>query len=443
MDKKRTTELSTRMNSSSNPLQDGVSFFFLILIYVPFNVFFMVVAAVLFSLINKLFHLHFPTWIVAVAAALLVFVFMFSFLEESLNRSNSGDSTLFYAITLVINLVVVIIMLTATGINKLIFSDAASTDFVFEKPQIITAIIYSITVAFFAAIPLISDGADYVNDIQNDRKLAAIREAITTDDSKAFTKINDETTELWKVVLPDEKNSLLDYLVAGDKIALVHILVKDHKELFGYTFEWHIKSPAMVQLLINDGMGINQIVEKLTKHDEAELVKTIVEKYHPTFNSSVSFITQNIMHHNNEKLLDYLIKNGLTKDLKQTSETLYWLVQKNDIESVGFLIDKGFSIDPSDNRLVYWAIYNRNLPFLKFLFSYPFDVNASSDEYTNLENAIIGNNEAIFDFLLTKNPDIKTLHPTKLNGITNALLIAERYKQTKMLEKLNRYATRN
>jgi hypothetical protein len=443
MDKKRTTEPGTRMNSSSNPLQDGISFFFLILIYVPFNVFFMVVAAVLFSLINKFFHLHFPTWVVAIAAALLVFVIMFSFLEESMNKNNSGDSTLFYTITLAINLVVVIVMLTFKGINKLIFSYTSSADFVFEKPQIITVIIYSITVAFFAAIPLISDGADYINDIQNDRKLSAIREAINTDNIEAFTKINGETAELWKAVLPDEKNSLLDYLVAHDKTTFVHILVKDHKELFGYTFEWHIKSPAMVQLLINDGMDINQIIEKLTDHDESELTKTVVEKYHPTFNSSVSFITQNVMRHNNEKLLDYLIKNGLTKDLKQTSETLYWLVQKNDIESVGLLIDKGFSIDPSDNRLVYWAIYNRNLPFLKFLFSYPFDVNASSDEYTNLENAIIGNNEAIFDFLLTKNPDIKTLHPTKLNGVTNALLIAERYKQTKMLEKLNQYAIRN
>lgn len=48
--------------------------------------------------------------------------------------------------------------------------------------------------------------------------------------------------------------------------------------------------------------------------------------------------------------------------------------------------------------------------------------------------------EAMFDFLLTQNPDVKTLHQTKLNGETNALLIAEKYRRVDRLAKLKRCA---
>ncbi|WP_168207901.1 hypothetical protein [Spirosoma sp. KCTC 42546] len=398
----------------------------------------MVVAAVLFSLINRLLHLHFPIWILAVAAALLVFVIRSTFISTS-----SDDPTLYYIMTLVINLLVVSLMVTLTGISNLIFSSGPSIAFSFEKPQLITTIIYVTVTGFFAMQPLISDAKGYIDDSKNEKKLRDLKELIDTNNIEAFTEANDSNVELWKVKLIDEQQSLLEYLVAQDKVDMVNLLTKRHKELFTYTFSWDIKSLAMIQMLIENGMNPDQVIQELTVYNKTELVKIVVEKYHPKFTSSVSYITTNILHFNNDKLLDYLIENGLAKDLAQSNETLYWLGEKKDTTAIYHLIKKGFAIDTADNRLIYRAIYNNNLPFLKFLFTYPFNVNAFSDEYTNLENAITGNHKEIFDFLLTQDPDVKTLHSTKLNGETNALLIAERYKQTEMLEKLKRYAAKN
>ena len=145
------------------------------------------------------------------------------------------------------------------------------------------------------------------------------------------------------------------------------------------------------------------------------------------------------MDHQDIELLDYLIAKGLTKKLDQTNETIEFFAQKEPFEILKFLIDKGFKVDPNDNRPVYWAIYNNDLPLLKHLFQSPFDVNKLQGEYTHLEDAIAGGKEEIFDFLLTQNPEVNTLHPTKLHGETNALLLAERYERPKMLEKLKNY----
>ncbi|GAB4008300.1 hypothetical protein GCM10028808_14090 [Spirosoma migulaei] len=89
----------------------------------------MVVAAILFSLTNKLLYLHFPIWILAVAATLLVFVIMSTFSSNS-----SDDPNLYYIMTLVVNLLVVSSMVTLTGISNLIFSSGPSIAFSFGKP---------------------------------------------------------------------------------------------------------------------------------------------------------------------------------------------------------------------------------------------------------------------------------------------------------------------
>ena len=430
------------MNSSSGTLQDTTTLFFFIVLYIPFNIFFMVVAAVLFSVINRFLHLHFPIWVLAIAAALLVFVMMFAFLEDSSSKG-SDDSALFYGATLIINSLIVVLMLTLTGVTKLIFKNPASIPFTFERPQLITTIIYLLVTIGFALIPVVSAGSNYMDDIQSENQLQALQEMIDTDNVDDFTEANNHIRELWKVKLVNEQQSLVEYLVAQNKTALVHVLTKSNKDLFTYTFKWEIKSPAMVQLLIEDGMNPNQVIKELTAYNKAELVKFTVEKYHPTFTGLVSYIAKNVMQYNNTDLLDYLIKNGLTKDLGQSHEAIYWLVQSGEIQAVKTLLEKGFHMDTTDNRLVYLAIEHSNLPLLEFLFTYSFDVNATYDEYTNLENAIISGNDAIFDFLLTQKPVVNKLHLTKLNGETNAFLIAEKYKRTAMLEKLKRYAPQN
>ncbi|RAI76942.1 hypothetical protein HMF3257_27170 [Spirosoma telluris] len=398
----------------------------------------MVVAAVVFSLTNRLLHLHFPIWVLAIAAAILVFVIMSTFLSNS-----SNDPTLYYIMTVVINVIVVLLMITLTGISNFIFSAHFSTPFAFGKPQLITTIIYAIITVFFAVQPLISDAKGYIGDIQSEKKLRTIKEIIDTGNIDDFIEVSDSNFELWKVRLINEQRSLLEYVVAQDKVAMAHVLLNGHKDLFKYTFSWDIKSQSMVEMLIEDGMSPDQAIQALTAYNKTELVKIVVEKYHPKFSSSVSYITKNVMHYKNDELLNYLVEKGLGKDLIQSNETLYGLGEKNDTTAVYQLMKKGFAVDPTDNRLIYWAIYNNNLPFLKVLFTYPFNVNASSDEYTNLENAIVGGHKEIVDFLLTLKPDIETLHTTKLNGETNALLLAERYKQTEMLEKLKRYIGQN
>ncbi|MBD2703496.1 hypothetical protein IC229_22820 [Spirosoma sp. BT702] len=423
------------MNTSSGTLQDSINFLFWLIIYVPLNIFLMVMAALFFSLINKLLQLNFPVWALAVGAALLVFVVMASLLTTS-----TTNQTFYYIVTLAINLLVAVLMLTVTGITNLIFRNVSAVDFSFGKPQIITLCLYGFVTAFFAAIPLFSQGSDYLNDVQNEKQLAKLKKVIDENDIETFTEIREENYELYKVNLPGEQRPLIEYLVAADKTEMVHVLTNHSREYFTYSLRWPIKSMAMVDMLITDGMNPNKIINELSLINQIELIKKVVNKYHPDFTTSVSFITENLLKHNNIDLLDFLLIHGLAADEAQSQDTIYWLADKNDIESIKLLIKKGFKLNTHDCRLPYLAISSHNLSFLKFLFTYPFDVNATCDEYTNLETSIISNDMAIFDFLLSRNPDINTVHVTKLNGETNALRIAERYNQTEMLEKLKQYA---
>ncbi|GAB3699497.1 hypothetical protein GCM10027592_25630 [Spirosoma flavus] len=391
-------------------------------------------AALFFSLINKLLQLHFPTWALAVGAALLVFVIMTSILTTS-----KIDHMFFYIITLIINLLFGVLLLTVSGIANFIFRNTSAVDFSFGKPQLITLCLYGFATAFFAAIPLLSQGSDYLTYIQNEKQLAKLKKAVDENNIETFTEIRDKNTDLWKTNLPGEERPLIEYLVAQDKTELVHILTKRSQDYFTYSLRWPIKSFAMVDTLITDGMNPNKIIDELSLANRAELIKYVVNKYHPDFTSSVSFITENLLNNNNIVLLDFLLKNGLATHEDQNQDTIYWLAKKKDIESIKLIIKKGFRIDTNDCGLPYLAISSHNLSFLEYLFTYPFDINAHFDEYTHLETAILTGNIAIFDFLLSKNPDVKTVHVTKFDGETNALRIAERYNRTEMLEKLKQY----
>ncbi|GAB3988827.1 hypothetical protein GCM10028807_12330 [Spirosoma daeguense] len=422
------------MNSSSGTLQDSVNLFFWLLIYVPLNIFSIVITATLFSLTNRFLHLQFPVWALAIGAALLVFVVTVNLLTSTIT-----NYALFYSTTVVINSIAVFFMVTLTGITRFVFGGITQSTFVFEKPQLIAISVYACITGVFALLPLFEKSSDYLTDIQNESKLSALEKIINTNDVERFAEIQSRNVDLWNVKLPNTPLTLIEYLVSKDKVDMVVVLVKADKNLFTYALDWPIKSKAMVDLLIKNGMNSNQVVDELSASNKTDLINYTVEKYNPDFRKSVSYITQNILQNKNITLFAYLLKNGLAKDTLQNAETIYSFIQKQDIETVIFLLENGFRIDTSDKRLVYLAIINDNLPLLTFLLNYQFDINAYYDEYTYLETAIISNRKAIFDLLLTRQPDIATLHITKLNGETNALRIAEKYQRADMLDTLKRY----
>ncbi|GAB2579190.1 hypothetical protein [Spirosoma areae] len=430
------------MNNSSGTLQDSVSLIFFLIIYVPCNVFFMVVVAVLFSVINKVLHLNFPIWILAVAAALLIFVMMATFINGSSGKvtlGNTVNSTLFYSTTLIINLLVVVLMLTLTGINKLIFSTPSSTPFAFEKPQLITTSIYLLITGIFAILPLISAGSDYMDETKKEELEATLKKAMTASTVDEFNDVYDGNSDLLFEKLPGEENSLLDSLVAQDKLAIVRTLADDNEGIAYYSDRLNIKSQAMLQLLLTNGLNPTRAVERLTAYNRTELVKFVVGNYRPKFDFTVSYITQHLMQYKNIDLLDYLIKNGLRNDPEQSRQTIYTFVEKNERESIELLLKKGFAIDTSDNRLITVAAQNNNLRLLETLFRFPFRLSVTDGEYTGLEMAIKNSNDQIFDFLLTQKPDLKTVHQTPHDGRINALSLAEKYQRADMVGRLNRY----
>ena len=246
-------------------------------------------------------------------------------------------------------------------------------------------------------------------------------------------------SDLTSVRLPGQDQELVDYLVSKNKTALVHILIKNKPVVFSYAYTWDITSPQMVETLIKDGMNTSKAVQVLTAFNRTELVKATVEKYHPLFDTCVGLITQFVVEHGNMELLDYLIEHGLAKNNRQTEEAILHFSEQDNPEVIKTLIAKGFATDTADRGPVYWAVYHNNLPLLRFLVRSGFPVNGMYDEYTHLENAITGNQTEIVTYLLTLKPDITTLHFTKLNGETNALLMAERCKHPEMLEQLKQY----
>ncbi len=427
----------------NNLFGDLFGILFFLVFYIPINIVVMLIAAVIFNLVNKAFRLQFPAWVVATAAAIMVFVLMVALVGGGSKHGELDFSDLypvFYISTFIINVLVVLIMLSASRINKLIFKNQVTSEFVFGKSQKIATTIYTLAIVSCATLPFIRQGKAYISEKQTEKNLQTLKVVVDTDDKKAFEDEASQNYRLWEVKLPGEQKCLFEYLLTHNKPEMVHLLLKDKPEMFTYAFDWDIHSPEMLQTLMQDGMNANRAVDILTRSNRTDLVKKGVTQYKPRFDTLVSFITENVVNNNNTVLLDYLIQNGLTKEKDQTSETLYWLASENNFDAIKLLVNKGFAIDTANVSMIYSAIYNGNLPMLKFLFTYPFDVNTMNDEYTNVENAIIGDKQEIFDFLLTLKPDINTLHETKLNGETNALQIAERYKQLEMLEKLKRYA---
>jgi ankyrin repeat protein len=175
------------------------------------------------------------------------------------------------------------------------------------------------------------------------------------------------------------------------------------------------------------------------------LVKTVIEKYQPRFDegdtSLVAYITIDLLEYNhNPGLLDYLVQNGLTAGVPQTSEAISYFIKKNDFNTVKMLDEKGFKIDTSNDYLMETAISNRNVDIIQFLLQRQFNPNRPNNEYTYLEYAILSNAEPVIDVLLKLKPDITTLHDTDDETAINALLLAQKNNRTAMLEKLKAYS---
>lgn len=424
-------------------LQQTINFVFFILIYVPFNVVFILVTALLLRFLNRIFHLHFPVWVLGLAAGLFVMAVMYAWLD-SMSRKDGwinfqqDDSWFLYA-TLIINTVVVLIVFGLLSFTGLIINSVPAEPFVFGRPQQLASGVYVALLLLVGLQPLVAGGNDYLADVRADAYRQKIKTIVDTNDDEAFTRETDEVPGIWDVRLPGEDRDLIDYLVAENKASLVGIALRKKKTLLDAPYRWDLKSAEMADTLIRNGLNPNELIQILTRNGQRDLVKTVVDQYHPTFDRAVAIITMNVVEKNDAGVMDYLIANGLTRHVDQTNEAIVFFAQKDNFEAVQVLVNRGFAVDPKDPRAVAWAIQNNNLPMLQFLFQFPYDVNQRNDEYTHLENAISSGNSDLVEFLLTQKPDVQTVHYTKLNGNTNALLMAERYKHPEMLVKLNAY----
>jgi hypothetical protein len=424
-------------------LQQTINFVFFILIYVPFNVVFVLVTALLLRFLNRILHLHFPVWVLGLAAGLFVMAVMYAWLDSTSRKDGwinfqQDDSWFLYA-TLIINTVVILIVFGLVSFTGLIIRSVPAESFIFGRPQQIASGVYVAMLLLVGLQPLFAEGNDYLTDVRADAYRQKIKKLIDANDGQAFAKELDEVPGIWEVQLPGDDRDLIDYLIAENKPELVGIALRKKKSLLDATYRWDVKSVEMVDTLIRNGLNPNDLIQILTRNDQRDLVKTAVDQYHPTFDSEVVFITMNVVEKNDAGVMDYLIANGLTRHVDQTNEALVFFAQKDNLEAVQVLVNRGFAVDPKDPRAVAYAIQNNNLPLLKFLFQFPYDVNQRNDEYTHLENAISSGNSELVDFLLTQKPDVQTIHYTQLNGNTNALLMAERYKHPEMLTKINTY----
>ncbi len=428
-------------------LQGFFSTFFFLLFYIPFNVIIMLAAAFVLGLVNRLFHLNFPTWLIGLAAGLLAGIIVYAVIEGSTNKLGASPELL-YTTTFIIHVLLFLLLLTFSGIGKLIFRNAPAVPFHFEKPQAIAATIYTASILAFALLPLLAKGKAYLQDVADKKYTENLQMIINTNDTTAFKKALDNNYQLADVKLNDySTQSLFDYLLEHNKTALVKLLVAKNTNLVTYHSELNINSEAMLQVLLEAGLPTVDAIQQLTLKNDTALVKLTVEKFHPQFDTCkdymVALITRDVLGHGNIDLLDYLIEHGLAKNISYSSNALYQYVEKNDLQTVQLLINKGFSLDTANSQIVEKAISNRNLPMLAYLFQYPFDKNKKVDGYSYLEKAILSNGDQLINFLLMQQPDVTTIHVTDGDGVTNALLLAEKYERTEMLAKLKRYVSQN
>ena len=403
----------------------------------------MLVAALFLGILNKLFGLNFPTWAVSFAAGIMVFVMLMSLIETS--SMKNGNTGLYYSATLVINIIMIIIMLTFSGIGKLIFKKQTATEFSFGKSQKIAAVAYCIALGSLAAIPAIANGKEQLKDAISEKNKQHIKEAIDANNKSAFKKALEETSNLAELRLDNyTTQSLFEYLVVQNKYELVDMLIKKDKSALTYSIDWAISSPEMIKVLLDHGMSPVDVVEKLTYKNNTALAKMVVEQYHPKFdsgnNSIVEYISRNVLdYNNNPAMLDYLVEHGLAKSALQSNEAIYYFIKKNDFPKVKMLVEKGFQIDTAQHAMMEKAISNENIEMINFLFEHKFTINRPYNEYTYVEYAILSNAETVIDLLLKLKPDVTTLHPTYDEAEINALIMAEKYERMFMLEQLKRY----
>ena len=396
-------------------------------------------AALIFSLLNKVLSLNFPTWILAIAAALLVFIFLYAYINSI---KYSGNPTIYYTTTAIINSIIVVLMLTITGISQLVFRYPHTAAFSFGRPQSIATIIYCVLIGICIAIPLLRHGSEYISEAKAAKKLKKLQQAIDTNDVAGFEKEYEKNNNPGNIRLNNGFISVFNYLVDEDKKELVQIAIKKEKDFLADSDKWNIKSTDMLQLLVQNGLDINQAIFILVRHQQDSLVKWAVNKYQPTFAENADLIIKDLMQQRNMEMFDFLIANDFIKDKDACAVVLRDFVNNDDIESVKLLLEKGYPVETAYRGMVYSAVYSKSAEMMKLLLQYPFDVNKLYDEYTFLEYAAKSGYDDKVALLLTKNPDVQTLHTTKFDGAVNALILAEKYNHPGIVEQLKNYITR-
>lgn len=435
------------MNSTTAPLQDSVNFFFTLLVYVPVNLIAMAMVWGIMALLNQVLRLRFSAITLSAAAGLLVFAMMSAWLDEV--NSNRGwvsfreAPTDQYLVTLVLAGINVVLAALLSGVVWFFRRGKGAPPPLPVEPQagklrfILAGIWLALTLAF-GSLPFLRQGGEMIADAQNEARLRKLADVVARNDIPAFQKALDEDGRLWDRRLlgaPDEP--LFDELIRQDKVELAAVLLQENKLLFDYSFDWEIRSPAMVDMLVKQGMNRDRLTLELVETKDATLLQHMLERHRPLFFKWVDTMILVVMRDQNEAALELLVKHGIAGNAEQADAALTNRAHANDFAGMKLLVEKGFALNPKNTTIPYKAIYHANLPMLQWLLEQqPFNVNGKYDGYTHLEHAIIGGKKDIFDLLLSRNPDVQTLHETKLNGMTNALLLAERYKRPEMLAAL-------
>lgn len=427
-------------------MQESINFFFTLLVFVPVNLIAMALVWGLLALLNKVLQLRFSAMTVCAAAGVLVFAMMFAWLDEV--DSNRGwvsfkeAPSQLYIFSLALAVINVALAGLISGVVRLYRRGKVAPPPLPVPAQPptgkrhVAAAVWLVLTLVFGSMPLIRHGGQALADAQNEAYLQKLADIIARNDVPAFQKALAEDPGLWDRELPGVEDGLFDEVIRQDRVEMTSLLLQQNKLLFDYAFDWDLRSPAMADALIAQGMNRDRLALEAVESGNIKLLEHVLVKHRPLFFKWVDTIILIVLREKNEDMLDLLVKHGIAGNAEQVNAALAARIHYKDLEGLKLLVSKGFPLNPENDTIPYLAIYQEHLPILQWLMQHPFDVNGKHDGYTHLEHAIIGGRKDIFDYLLTRNPDVETLHETKRDGMTNALLLAERYKRPELLAAL-------
>jgi hypothetical protein len=286
------------------PISQILKFVAFVVVYIPLNLILMIGITFLFRLLNKYLALNFPLWVLGLAAAFLVFVILISFL----GLFDSGDYDYYIYTTIVINLVTVGFMV----FSNYIFKDTAPVlPFVLGKTQIITIGFFIAILIGVALIPSLNSAGDVYTDYVNEKYTNKVLKIIETNDIEGFKKELETYKFIYKFKPKGKNSDLMEYLVGQNKTDLVDIAYQKLPNLKAYPYNFDIKSPEMIAVLVKNGLTASSILLPLIRANKNDLAKEYVTKYQPVFDSNSDIIIKVLKEKNDSEMLAFLKEEGL------------------------------------------------------------------------------------------------------------------------------------